>query len=216
MIVPCTKPFFYIYFPRYWHTAIVTARPFLPVDPKPFRVMIFHDPTVCFSPAYRLPLTSDECPSLQRRITGKRLSTKIFFRFICFPDLCRLRSMQCQCQRVGRLKPVLFISSHMQSGAHDFQPFQIRHCLRYEIELIAKFQPPAGKATEKFLCCKILKTFPYISTFCRRPVLFPFFPFFPPLDAPAMCSLRCAHTPTPRCYVLTALRAYAPPAPLFR
>ena len=38
----------------------------------------------------------------------------------------------------------------------------------------------------------------------------------PPLDAPAMCSLRCAHTPTPRCYVLTSLRAYAPPAPLFR
>ena len=37
-----------------------------------------------------------------------------------------------------------------------------------------------------------------------------------PLDAPAMCSLRCAHTPTPRCYVLTTLRAYAPPAPLFR
>ena len=37
-----------------------------------------------------------------------------------------------------------------------------------------------------------------------------------PLDAPAMCSLRCAHTPTPRCYVLTSLRTYAPPAPLFR
>ena len=37
-----------------------------------------------------------------------------------------------------------------------------------------------------------------------------------PLDAPAMCSLRCAHTPTPRCYVLTSLRAYAPPASLFR
>ena len=56
---------------------------------------------------------------------------------------------------------------------------------------------------------------PPISTQFR---LFSFFSFFPipPLDAPAMCSLRCAHTPTPRCYVLTTLRAYAPPAPLFR